>query len=182
MGKFIASKIGFMDILTYIQFREPTYFNAFHVPEYDNSGMTRVGKDEKPVNTEELIFRWARGLDAGRFEAELNVYETQDIWKMPLDARRKVIERWKSEIRNPILEEICARGTTYNECQDQLICKFGEARVATLMGKRIIGCTTTGAAMFAQDIHAANPDVLLVEEAGEIPESHILTDKYASQC
>jgi hypothetical protein len=43
------------------------------------------------------------------------------------------------------------------------------------MGKRIIGCTTTGAAMFAQDIRAANPDVLLVEEAGEILESHVLT-------
>ncbi|KAG2134156.1 AAA domain-containing protein, partial [Suillus bovinus] len=39
----------------------------------------------------------------------------------------------------------------------------------------IIACTTTGAAMFAQDIRAASPDVLLVEEAGEILESHILT-------
>jgi len=36
--------------------------------------------------------------------------------------------------------------------------------------------------MFAQDINicAANPDVLLVG-AGEILESYILTDKYASQ-
>ncbi|KAG1880008.1 AAA domain-containing protein [Suillus subluteus] len=32
-----------------------------------------------------------------------------------------------------------------------------------------------GAAIFAQDIRAANPDVLLVEEAGEILESHVLT-------
>ncbi|KAG1721719.1 AAA domain-containing protein [Suillus paluster] len=47
--------------------------------------------------------------------------------------------------------------------------------VATLMGKRIIGCTTTGAAKFAQDIRGAKPDVLLVEEAGEILESHVLT-------
>jgi len=47
--------------------------------------------------------------------------------------------------------------------------------VATLAGKRIIGCTTTGAAKFAQDIHAAKPDVLLIEEAGEILESHVLT-------
>jgi hypothetical protein len=56
MGRFIDSKIGFMDILTYIEFREPTSFNAFHVLECDNWGMTRVGKDGKPVNTEELIF------------------------------------------------------------------------------------------------------------------------------
>ncbi|KAG1844511.1 P-loop containing nucleoside triphosphate hydrolase protein [Suillus subalutaceus] len=175
MGKLMASKIDFMGILTYIEFREPTYFNAFHVPEYDDWGMTRIGKDGKPVDAEELIVRWTRGFDAGQFKTELNVRETQDIWTMPPDARRKVMERWKSEIYKILLEEICTLGTDYNECQDQLMRRFGEARVATLMGKRIIGCTTTGAAMFAQDIRAANPDVLLVEEAGEILESHVLT-------
>ncbi|KAG2036386.1 hypothetical protein BDR03DRAFT_992983 [Suillus americanus] len=175
MGKLMASKIDFMGILTYIEFREPTYFNAFYVPEHDDSGMTRVGKNGKPVDAEELISRWARGFDAGQFKTELNVRETQVIWTMPPNARQKVMERWKLEIYKVILEEICTLGTNYNECQDQLTRRFGDARVATLMGKRIIGCTTTGAAMFAQDIRAANPDVLLVEEAGEILESHVLT-------
>ncbi|KAG1804050.1 P-loop containing nucleoside triphosphate hydrolase protein [Suillus subaureus] len=175
MSRFIASKISFMDILTYIEFQEPAYFDAFHVSEFDDSGMTRVGKDGKPVDAEELIFRWARGFDAGQFKAEPNVREAQDIWQMPSDARQNVMERWKSEIRKLILEEICTLGTNYNECQDQLTRKFGEARVATLTGKRVIGCTTTGAAMFAPEIRAANPDVLLVEEAGEILESHVLT-------
>ncbi|KAG2359774.1 hypothetical protein BDR07DRAFT_1336370 [Suillus spraguei] len=175
MGKFIDSKTGFRDILAYIKFQEPTYFDAFHVPEYDDSGMTRVGRDGKPVDAEELIFRWSRGFDAGQFKAELNVRQARDIWEMPSDARRDVMETWKSEIRKSILEEICTLGTNYNECQDQLMRKFGEARVAILAGKRIIACTTTGAAMFAQEIHAANPDVLLVEEAGEILESHVLT-------
>ncbi|KAG1717605.1 P-loop containing nucleoside triphosphate hydrolase protein [Suillus lakei] len=175
MGRFIASKIGFMDVLTYIEFEKPTYFDAFHVPEYDDSGMTRVGKDGKAVDAEELIFRWARGFDAGQFKDELNVREAPGIWSMPPDARQTMMEGWKLEIRKLTLEEICTLGTNYNECQDQLTRKFGEARVATLMGKRIIGCTTTGAAMFAQDIRAANPDVLLVEEAGEILESHVLT-------
>ncbi|KAG1720035.1 P-loop containing nucleoside triphosphate hydrolase protein, partial [Suillus occidentalis] len=175
MGRFIGSKIGFKDVLTYIEFEEPTYFDAFHVSEYDGAGMTRVGKDGKPVDAEELIFRWARGFDAGQFKSERNVREAPGIWNMALDARQTVMEGWKLEIRKLILEEICTLGTNYNECQDQLTRKFGEARVATLMGKRIIGCTTTGAAMFAQDIRAANPDVLLVEEAGEILESHVLT-------
>ncbi|KAG2072160.1 hypothetical protein BDR04DRAFT_1097127 [Suillus decipiens] len=175
MGKFIDSKTGFRDILTYIKFQEPTYFDAFQVPEYDDSGMTRVGRDGKPVDAEELIFRWSRGFDAGQFKAELNVRQARDIWEMPSDARRDIMETWKSEIRKSILEEICTLGTKYNECQDQLMRKFGEARVAILAGKRIIACTTTGAAMFAQEIHAANPDVLLVEEAGEILESHVLT-------
>lgn len=37
------------------------------------------------------------------------------------------------------------------------------------------GCTTTAAAKYREDINAAEPDILLVEEAGEILESHILT-------
>jgi superfamily I DNA and/or RNA helicase len=40
---------------------------------------------------------------------------------------------------------------------------------------RIIGCTTTAAAKYAVELQAAAPGVVLVEEAGEILESHILT-------
>ncbi|KAG0696167.1 P-loop containing nucleoside triphosphate hydrolase protein [Suillus ampliporus] len=158
MDRFIASKIGFKDVLTYIEFEEPSYFDAFRVPEYDDSGMTRVGKDA--LASSKMSPTYARRLISGI------CLQT---------ARRNMMEQWKSEILKSILEEICTLGKNFNECQDQLTRKFGEAMVATLMGKRIIGCTTTGAAKFAQDIRAAKPDVLLVEEAGEILESHVLT-------
>ncbi|KAJ8579619.1 hypothetical protein M405DRAFT_870110 [Rhizopogon salebrosus TDB-379] len=94
---------------------------------------------------------------------------------MPPDARLAVLDTWKLAIRKTILEEISTPGKNHNECQDQLSREFGEAMVATLTGKRIIGCTTAGAAKFAQDIRVAGPDALLVEEAGEIPESYVLT-------
>ncbi|KAG1725639.1 uncharacterized protein EDB91DRAFT_1350703 [Suillus paluster] len=175
MDRFIASKMGFKDVLTYIEMEDSKYFDAFHVPEYDDSGMTRVGKGGKAVSSEELISRWSGGSNAGQFKDELNVREAADIWKMSADARQSMMEKWRSEIRNSILEEICTLGKSYNECQDQLTCKFGESTVATLMGKRIIACTTTGAAKLAKDIRAAKPDILLVEEAGEILESHVLT-------
>ncbi|KAG1746045.1 P-loop containing nucleoside triphosphate hydrolase protein [Suillus paluster] len=175
MDRFIASKMGFKDVLTYIEMEDSKYFDAFHVPEYDDSGMTRVGKGGKAVSSDELISRWSGGSNAGQFKDELNVREAADIWKMPADARQSMMEKWRSEIRNSILEEIRTLGKSYNECQDQLTCKFGEATVATLMGKRIIACTTTGAAKLAKDIRAAKPDILLVEEAGEILESHVLT-------
>ena len=175
MDKFVGSKIDFKDVLTYIEFEEPDYFEAFRVPEEDDSGMTRVGKGGKAIDSDYLIYRWSRGSDADQFKDEPNVLAATNIWNMPPDSRRDLLENWKSEIRKTILEEICTRGKNYNDCQDQLSRKFGEATVATLAEKRIIGCTTTGAAKFAQDIHAAKPDVLLVEEAGEILESHVLT-------
>ena len=183
MERFNTSNIDFKDILLYIEFEEPDYFDAFRVPEQDNSGMTRIGKDGKPVDSGDLIYRWSRGFDAGQFKNEPNVRDAAKIWSMPVGDRRRKMESWKSEILKTILDEICTTGGNYNECQDQLSRKFGEAMVATLKEKRIIGCTTTGAAKFTQEIRAAHPNVLLVEEAGEILESHVLTamDETTSQ-
>ena len=53
--------------------------------------------------------------------------------------------------------------------------KFGENDIATLRQKRIIGCTTTAAAKYSVALHAVSPGAVLVEEAGEILESHVLT-------
>jgi superfamily I DNA and/or RNA helicase len=44
-----------------------------------------------------------------------------------------------------------------------------------MQSKRIIGCTTTGAAMYTEELRKVAPGIVLVEEAGEILESHILT-------
>lgn len=40
---------------------------------------------------------------------------------------------------------------------------------------RIIGCTTTGAALHKETLTAAKPGIVVVEEAGEILEAHVLT-------
>lgn len=52
---------------------------------------------------------------------------------------------------------------------------YGRKTEAILNEKRIIACTTTGAAKHGERIRAASPTVVLVEEAGEILESHVLT-------
>ena len=63
----------------------------------------------------------------------------------------------------------------YNSCLDEIDYKFSESNRALLQTKRIIGCTTTAAAKYREDLQAVRPGILLVEEAGEILESHILT-------
>lgn len=40
---------------------------------------------------------------------------------------------------------------------------------------RIVACTTTAAAKYSSQIQSAAPGIVLVEEAGEILESHVLT-------
>jgi AAA domain len=78
---------------------------------------------------------------------------------------------------NTLISEICNVGRDYhdNDVQDELARRSWESTVAYLKQKRIIGCTTTGTAKYSEDLAAVGLDMLLVEEAGEILESHILT-------
>lgn len=44
-----------------------------------------------------------------------------------------------------------------------------------LKAVKVIGCTTTGAAMYKDVLERVSPKVVIVEEAGEVLEAHILT-------
>ncbi|KAG6859665.1 hypothetical protein C0993_003622, partial [Termitomyces sp. T159_Od127] len=75
-------------------------------------------------------------------------------------------------------EQIMSIYTTaaaYNNQQDTLAQLFAEKDTGLLRSKRIIGCTTTAAAKYSGSLQSVSPDILLVEEAGEILESHVLT-------
>ncbi len=63
----------------------------------------------------------------------------------------------------------------YNNCLSRLDGMFNEKNAHIIKSKRIVGCTTTAAAMYVKELQAASPEALLVEEAGEILESHIIT-------
>ncbi|KAJ8593168.1 hypothetical protein M405DRAFT_925273 [Rhizopogon salebrosus TDB-379] len=146
MDRFTSSKIDFKDVLMWIEFEDPAYFDAFRVPEDDGTGMTRVGKGGKAIDSDESIFRWQRGFDVGQLKDEPNIRAAASIRSMPPDARLTVLDTWKLAICKTILEEICTLGENHNEYQDQMPRKFGKDMVATNL-----------------------------EKAGEILESHFLT-------
>lgn len=49
-----------------------------------------------------------------------------------------------------------------------------EIQAAALKGVRLVGCMTNGAARLKEVLQTLNPRVLIVEEAGQVLESHIL--------
>ncbi|KAG1746047.1 P-loop containing nucleoside triphosphate hydrolase protein [Suillus paluster] len=158
VAEFVANKIRYEDILTHIEFKDEDYFEAFRVPKSDD-GMTRGRRDA-------VIFKNA---------AHLRTNEANRIWATPLPVRQTLMTKWTHDLQEEMVDDIGAVGRDYNTCQIQLSQKYGESLVAMLMAKRIVACTTTGAAKFTEDLQTAAPDVVLVEEAGEILESHILT-------
>ncbi|KAJ7104159.1 P-loop containing nucleoside triphosphate hydrolase protein [Mycena belliarum] len=164
------------DLLTHIEFEDPAFFAALSIPSTSSSGgMTHVGKGGKKVDPFYLLKRWTEGSDAGMFKTHPPVVAATDVWQMARPSRQAKVAQWRYDFRKEQAADISRLGRTYNECQDELDRQFGQKDVHILHSKRIIGCTTTAAAKYTKDIQASDPEVLIVEEAGEILESHIIT-------
>ncbi|KAK0188469.1 P-loop containing nucleoside triphosphate hydrolase protein [Armillaria mellea] len=172
--KYLQSTIRNDDLLAHLEFDEPEFYGAFNVPVSED-GMSIVGEGGRTVDEFYLLQRWRHGQDAGVFKGSDNVEAAGDIWNMSSQARQNNLAEWTGAIMKDEIEELYRLVHGYNRQLDELQRKFHERDAFILQNKRIIGCTTTAAAKYGVDIQAASPDVILVEEAGEILESHIIT-------
>ena len=70
---------------------------------------------------------------------------------------------------------MAVRIALFDKCQSRLGATLGEKNREILKLKWFIGCTTTAAAIYSKDIRHTSPGIVLLEEAGEILEAHMLT-------
>ncbi len=97
------------------------------------------------------------------------------VWDMPLPTRTEHRQRWVQSMIEEHLQDLDEAARQFDKVQEKIDIQFGEKDAHVVAEKMIVGCTTTGAAKYDRLIRAFKPDVILVEEAGEILESHILT-------
>lgn len=165
---------GYSEILQFLEFEDPDYCYAFTVP-FPVDGANVVGRKGKAVDKMYLIKQWTNGWDAGVMREHDVVKESAAIWAMKPAERRAKFTEWKLAILKDQVQAIQELIHKYDLSQSRLDAKFEGKDGLVLASKRIIGCTTTAAAKYREHINAAQPDILLVEEAGEILESHVLT-------
>ena len=164
-------------LMEYLEFSSEAlpFFDAFSVPFASDGGMTRVGRGGKTVGPYYILDRWIRGdQNAGIFHTN-QPRDSEAIWSMSREMRQSAQSRWQSAIIDDLVTEIHRIGKDFNSDQAELDGIFGERDAGVIKGKRIIACTTNGAAKYSSAIQAASPGVVLVEEAGEILEAHIFT-------
>jgi AAA domain len=166
---------SFDDILEYLEFSDDDrhFYDAFLIPS-DDREWKRVGKKGKQVKPDYLFSRWKQGSDPGIFSKQVST-ESERVWDLGVGLRHNYLAKWTEAITQDRVENIQELARQLDHNQERLSDLFNESKVENLRSRRIIGCTTTAAAMYTKLIRAANPDVVLVEEAGEILESHILT-------
>ena len=172
---YMASAVSKRDLLEYLEFssEDSMFYNAFLLP-FEAAGMTRVGRKGKQMDEFYLLDRWARGFNAGNFQDEATV-NLPSVWQMEHQEREAALRRWKTDIMKERISRLHSCGVQFNEALIDINALFSEKDRHLIQQKRIIACTTTAAAKYVSRIQSASPGVLLVEEAGEILESHILT-------
>ena len=178
-NEYLSFKASLPDILGYLEFEDPTFYGAFEVPEpEDSNGMVRVGKGGEKVSATYLLLQWVKGWNAGIYERDIRNTKSEEInkiWDMNKGTRLQQFKRWEDALMQESIEAFATIAGEYNECQEDLMRAHNTSLPGILHSKRIVGCTTTAAAKYGDEIRTFNPDVLLVEEAGEILESHVLT-------
>ncbi|KAM3068636.1 hypothetical protein ACMFMG_011160 [Clarireedia jacksonii] len=175
--RFSAANFNKQQIMEYIEFLtgDLPFFDALTVPSNPDGEMTQVGRKGKAISKYYLLDRWIRGEPNAGSLQHVMPRGAAAVWNMSRDLRNATIAKWQSDILQDLVDEIHRIGKQFNADQAAKDGIFIENEAKNIKSKRIIACTTTAAAKYSSAIQSAAPGVVLVEEAGEILESHILT-------
>ncbi|KAL8995168.1 MAG: hypothetical protein Q9169_005053 [Polycauliona sp. 2 TL-2023] len=172
----MSRNVSRSDLMEYLEFLDDdmNYFDAFTIPT-SQDGSSMVGKRGKAIDRFYLTEQWCAGRNRGVFSSSQLPTNARQIWAMPGHARKIMVAKWNSAILGDRVSEFSKIAAEYDEAQRRLDETFKSKNTDVIKSKRVIGCTTTAAAKYAYELRAASRDVLLVEEAGEILESHVIT-------
>lgn len=101
--------------------------------------------------------------------------EETGLWSFDRDTRRKMWDTWVKEIRNERVESLARHIEHYNTDARELTELQLQRDIERVKQARVVGCTTTGAAIHQALLQEAACGVVLVEEAAEVLEAHVLT-------
>ncbi|KAF4541079.1 AAA family ATPase [Lasiodiplodia theobromae] len=175
----VASYVNFQlrktEIMEYLEFSDDysSFFDAFQLPEQAD-GFAIAGKDGSAVDETYLYDRWRKGEDPGVFKNRIASTHSE-VWELSPDQRKALNEQWTQHLLEERVASISSLVEAFDASQKQLQTTLDQQKLEILRNKRIIACTTTAAAKYTQQLRNASPDIILVEEAGEILESHVLT-------
>lgn len=178
-GSKLLASVTLDDVLAMLEFSDEwtSFWAAFQVPE-QVEGFAVVGKKNKLLRPANILDMWIRGkIPSKSVEALLasNWRRLQSVWHIPIQSRGDLVNQWTSQVRREQIQEFVELAALSDTMRLQIESLYNESKRKVLREKRIIGCTTTAAAMYQSLIESAKPDVILGEEAAEILEAHIIT-------
>jgi AAA domain len=167
-------------IRTHLETDEPLLLSFLQVP-VSNDGFKVVAPNGKDVDDELLWRAWKRGDHFPEwFRPHVAIpadfqHGFRCFWNMPFDERESSMRRWKRAIFQMEIVGILRDVHEFNDLATEKMTLSRGKEFNILKDARIIGATTSGAASYRDLLAMVSPSVVIVEEAGEVLEAHVLT-------
>jgi hypothetical protein len=136
-----------------------------------SDGFTRTGKSGKALQCNYLWERWYSGQGRGIFQIQDEALT--GVWALKKNERKGLIARWNKEWLEPQIDLLQSTMQSLQDNTEALRTLRRNNDLRVLEKAKIIGCTTVGAARYQGMV---NPNIVIIEEAGEILESHLLAN------
>lgn len=134
-------------------------------------GFATVDEHGKKIRENYLWDRWRAGNDVGVFRH----LGGQPMWLLSRQERTALIDKWLLQVKEAMVRPMQILMERYQELLDLKLNMRRTGDMAVLQAAKVIGCTTFGATSRKDLLETAGAKILIVEEAAEILESHILT-------
>jgi len=109
------------------------------------------------------------------FEARSLRWQDEDLWLMPLPLRRETYRRWLLEAHHETRGTLPELAWQLERNAEHRATLERERKLALLREMDIVGMTTTAVSKYQQLLKELRPEIVVVEEAAEVLEAHILT-------
>jgi len=143
-----------------------------HLEDTNYEHLEQLRVDEREGEADYLWKRWLKGESPGKIFAGRS---NQSLWRMRKDERVCLKHKWQSEIHEPYRTRLADAMKAIESAKSEIKGLESMKDALVLRQTRVIGCTTTKAAMCKDLLDDVAAGVVLVEEAAEIMEAHVLT-------
>lgn len=117
------------------------------------------------------------GLNLPESHAEMAKLETQDInmWKLDFPTRWRLYKFWLYKLYLKVVKKLTILEATFQRKAKALQEIKDQEFLHIMRHHSIVGMTTTGAAQYSAVMQDLSPAIVIIEEAAEILESHVIT-------
>jgi AAA domain len=162
----------------FLRTEQPDLYSYLSLPE-SLDGFNLVGRGGKDVREDFLWDSWRGGHDFPNWLTldldDKQIPGHQAFWKLRQPERLGLIEEWRKAITDPQSRRMYDLAAEFQRLVREKKSLSQDCDLQILRDARIIGATTAGAAMYREILSEKAAGVVLVEEAGEVLEAHVLS-------
>ena len=98
-----------------------------------------------------------------------------DVMRLSMEERWRLYHFWLTKCRRSLREQTQCMATAYHNAAQRLQEIHGHTDLEVMKHMKVVGMTTTGAARYQHIIQQLAPPIVIIEEAAEVLEAHVVT-------